>query len=581
MHGAHFLDEILVFLIAAVVVVSIFRWLKVSPILGYLSAGLMIGPHAFEFIDDAEQVKVFGDLGVIFLMFSIGLKMPLQRLKMLSEYVFGMGAAQFLLTTGLFGFITHFFVHSAETAFFIGACLALSSTAVSMQVLAERGESASRFGRVSFSVLLFQDLSVVVLLVLLTSMKDGNGNLGIILALATGKAIVALLSIIFLGRVILRPVFRLVASLNNQELFVATTLLVVLATGMLTAAADLSMELGAFLAGLLISETEYRHQVEADIQPYHGLLLGLFFMSVGMNIHLSLFINQFWIVCSLITILIITKFVLMTAIGRFFSLPLASSMRVALLLATGGEFVFVLFDPAVEAGILSKQLSDILTLSVAISMVFTPFLAILGKTVEDWISSNEAEATIASAEDEVEDLKHHVIIAGFGRVGKLMAQVMSQEIIPFVAIDNDMARVAEGRARGYPVFYGDARRAMVMKALGIAKAREVVVCLDTDQSVTRTALMLRRNFPDVEVCARIQDRQFEEKLAKSGVSVVMPESLEPTLQLAASALRGLGTPADEISQIIGRFRDDYMQSSPATLEEESEETDESAASAKA
>ena len=568
MHGAHFLNEILVFLIAAVVVVSIFRRLKVSPILGYLAAGLLIGPHALEFIDNVEGVRTFSELGVIFLMFSIGLKMPIQRLKLLRRYVFGMGTVQVFVTGAFFSGIAHYFINSLESAVFVGVALALSSTAVSMQVLSERGESASRYGRVSFSVLLFQDLIVVILLVLLSSFKAGQGDIAVTLLQALMKTSVALLSIVFIGRVLLRPVYRLVSSFGNQELFVATTLLIILSTGMATAFAGLSMELGAFLAGLLLAETEYKHQVEADIQPYHGLLLGLFFMAMGMNIDLSLLSERFGVVICIITGLVLIKTVILTAAGRFFNLSLAQSLRVALLLGTGGEFVFVLFEPAIESGLITKSFGSLLSLCVAISMVLTPFLAILGKALEDWITANQSEATLAAAEDEVADLAEHVIVAGFGRLGKLMGQVLAQEIIPFVAIDKEMARVSDGRVRGYPVFFGDAKRATVLRTLGIERAKAVIICLDNAGASSRMAMMIRRHFPNVEVCVRLHDRRYEAKLAQAGCVVVMPENIEPSLQLASSALKMIGTPLDQVNQIINQFRDDYAQ--PMLVEEDEE-----------
>ena len=571
MHHAQFLKEFVIFLIAAVVIVALFRRLKVSSVLGYLTAGLLIGPHALQVIDNIEWIQIFGNFGVMFLMFAIGLKTPLQRFKTLGPYVFGMGSAQVLITGTFLALITHYFVPSVPASIFIGTALALSSTAVAMQVLSERGESASRYGRVSFSVLLLQDLTVIVLLVWLARLKEDGNNLNVTIVQSIDQTALYLLFIIFIGRVILKPIYRLIASLNNQELFVATTLLVVFSTAFITAYIGLSMELGAFLAGLLLAETEYRHQIEADIQPYHGLLLGVFFMSMGMNIDLGLLHQSFGNVICIIIMLVCSKAILMTAIGWLFNLSLIQSLRVALLLSTGGEFVFVLFDPAVEAKIIDKSLSDLLSLSVALSMVLTPFLASLGKAIEDRIAANQTDASLESAEAEISDLKQHVIIAGFGRLGKVVAQILAQEIIPFVAIDQNMARVSEGRMQGFPVFFGDGKRANVMRTLKVERAIAVVVCLDKTQDASRMTMMLRRTFPNIEVCVRLHEKKYEAKLAQVGAVVVRPENLEPSLQLATETLKVIGTPLEQVGQIISQFRDNYFQAPVSNSDDDADD----------
>jgi monovalent cation:H+ antiporter-2, CPA2 family len=561
--SADYLSDILIFLSAAVVVVAFFRWFKASPILGYLFAGLAIGPYALGIIDDIEGTKTLGDFGVVFLMFTIGLKMPFQRLRILRRYVFGLGAAQVVITATLLAGIATLLSIPPKEAVLVGTVLALSSTAVGLQVLAERGETASRFGRVSFAILLFQDLAVVLLLVLIVSLNQEGQSLGALLGVALVKAVGALLTIVLTGRVLLRPIYRLIASLKNQELFVAMNLLVVLATGLLTSLAGLSMELGAFLAGLLLSETEYRHQVEADIQPFYGLLLGLFFMTVGMTIDVGLLGERLQEILLITFSLLVLKMILLVGLSRLFNLSWGSALRVGFLLAGGGEFIFVIFEPAVEAGVLSPEVSALLYVSVALSMGINPLLSILGKYLGDRISAGENEANLSGAASEVEDLRNHVIIAGFGRVGKLMAQLFTKQMIPFVIIDNDMAKVSEGRARGFPVFFGDARRAMVMRTIGAEKARTVVVSLDEQQAAMRAAMMLRRNFPSVDVCARMRDNTYEAKLAQAGVTVVMPENLEPTLQLTSAALKAMETPLDEVNQVIANFREQEKNPGPS------------------
>ena len=422
-----------------------------------------------------------------------------------------------------------------------------------------KGEASSRYGRVSFAVLLFQDLAVVVLLVLLYSLDRGEESIPVVIGFAALKASAVLVGIVLIGRILLRPLFRVIASFQNQELFVATSLLVVLATATLTANAGLSMELGAFLAGILLSETEYRHQVEADIQPFHGLLLGLFFMTVGMGVDLQLLVNKFFTVAGLIVVLILMKTVILFALCRVFRIPTASSLRVALLLASGGEFVFVLFTPAMQMGIIPEAYGQIIFVAVAISMGLTPLLAGLGRFIDARMTTKQADSNLQSAQDEISDLRNHVIIAGFGRVGKIVAEVLSQRMIPFVAIDNNMSRVSEGRAAGYPVYFGDARRAMVMRTLGVQKARSAVVSLNNQAIAMRTTMMLRRNFSNLEVYVRMRDNEYEEKLSQVGAHVIMPENLEPSLQLAASVMRVVGTPEDEVTQIINDYRRQYNE----------------------
>lgn len=549
-----YLYEALILLLAAVLVVSLFRYIKASPVLGYLMAGVLIGPYSFGLITEVEHIKVLGELGVVFLLFTLGLKVPLQRLTVLRRYVFGLGFSQVTLTSLAIAGACYMMGQTPEASILIGSALALSSTAVVMRVLSDNNEFALRHGRVSFSVLLFQDLAVVVLLVLQSTIGDESTSLGYEFALAGVKAFVALIAIVLIGRVILRPLYRGIAHLGYPELFIPVTLLVVLTTAVLTAQFGLSMELGAFLAGLLLSETEYRHQVEADINPFYGLLMGTFFMSVGMSINLDLLQQNFvFILQSLILLLAIKTFIL-HFLCRLFGIPRPSSLRVALLLSTGGEFLFILIGPAITSGLVSDHLGQLLYSTVAISMAFTPLLALLGKFITDRWMEQEAEASTKTTIEEIGDLKNHVIVCGYGRVGKLVASLLTKRLVPFVAIDNDMARVSEGRANGLPIFYGDARRMHMMRTLGADKACAAVISLDKPKGAVDTAMMFRRQFPHIDVSVRMRDNRYEELLEKAGVHVVMPENLEPSLQLAARVLSDIGTPQDEVSQVIEDFR---------------------------
>ena len=564
MEHSSYLNDTLILLIAAVAVVLLFHRLRVSPILGYLFAGLIIGPQSLGFITSIEGSRLLGELGVVFLLFTIGLKMPLQRLQVLRRYVFGLGLAQVIVTSVVITLVLRYLNLSLEASLLAGSVLALSSTAVGIQLLMERGEIALRFGRVSFAILLFQDLAVVVLLMLISAFKNDSLSILEILGISTLKAGVVLFIIILIGRLFLRPLYNVIARTHNPQLFITVTLLVVLIMSAATAGAGLSMELGAFLAGILLSETEYRHQVEADIQPFYGLLIGLFFMTVGMSLDPQLIISHALQLALVLTSYLILKISIIFGLCLMFRIPKFTALRVGMLLASGGEFVFVIIAPSVNAQLISPELSQMLFTLVAISMAFTPFLANLGKYLEDKYAENESERHIHEAPAETLDLRNHVIIAGFGHIGRIIARVLTEKLIPFVIIDSDLKAVTEGRQNGFPIFFGDARRAEMMRALGAGKARAALICFKNEKSAYRSAVMLSRQFPDLIVSVRLEGDEFEQRLTLAGVNVVMPQHLEPSLQLATKALQAVGMPSDEVIQTIDVFRKNFLKmSSPA------------------
>ncbi len=551
---ATYLLNILAFLAAAVGVVFFFRRFKISSVLGYLVAGMLIGPHVLKIITDPTETHFLGELGVVVLLFTLGLDLPLQRLQAMRKYVFGIGVAQVFLTGALFTAIGLWVGLSKEAALLIGGAFSLSSTAVVLQLLNDRKELASRFGRVSFAVLLFQDLVVVLLLILTTTLGTEDTNIFFELSYAILKAAIAFTLIIGLGRLVFRPLYRAVALSGSAEVFMGTTFLVVLGTSFVTEMSGLSMELGAFLAGILLAETEYRHQVEADIQPFRGILLGVFFMSVGMGINIAVLLKAWPLVLSLLAFMLVIKFVLIYFISRFNKLKISTSLRVSFLLAGGGEFVFVIFSPLVSQKFLAPGVSDILFLVVTLSMALTPLFAYLGKACADKFQAQETHSDLKGAFEEVGELKNHIIIAGFGRVGQMLGDLLASRLVPFIALDTDMHRVAEGRKKGWPVFFGDAKSVEVMKAVGAENAKAVVITLNQMSSSVRAVTMLRRYFPDLPVCVRVKDHKHQEKLIGSGAQLVIPETVEPTIQLATSVLHVVGMPTDEIGQLIDAFR---------------------------
>ncbi|KAK7382108.1 hypothetical protein VNO80_00813 [Phaseolus coccineus] len=560
------LFDMLWLLLASVVFVPIFQKIPGgSPVLGYLAAGILIGPYGLSIIRHVHGTKAIAEFGVVFLLFNIGLELSVERLSSMKKYVFGLGSAQVLVTAVVVGLVAHYICGQAgPAAIVIGNGLALSSTAVVLQVLQERGESTSRHGRATFSVLLFQDLAVVVLLILipLISPNSSKGGVGFqaiaeALGLAAVKAVVAIAAIIAGGRLLLRPIYKQIAENQNAEIFSANTLFVILGTSLLTARAGLSMALGAFLAGLLLAETEFSLQVESDIAPYRGLLLGLFFMTVGMSIDPKLLVSNFPAIAGTLGLLIFGKTLLVSLIGRTFGISLISSIRVGLLLAPGGEFAFVAFGEAVNQGIMSSQLSSLLFLVVGISMAITPWLAEGGQFLASRFELHDVRSLLP-VESETDDLQNHIIICGFGRVGQIIAQLLSEQLIPFVALDVRSDRVAIGRSLDLPVYFGDAGSREVLHKVGAERASAAAVTLDSPGANYRTVWALSKHFPNVKTFVRAHDVDHGLNLEKAGATAVVPETLEPSLQLAAAVLSQAKLPTSEIAATINEFRSRHL-----------------------
>ncbi|KAF8111488.1 hypothetical protein N665_0074s0021 [Sinapis alba] len=553
-------------LLASVIFVPLFQKIPGgSPVLGYLAAGILIGPYGLSIIRNVHATKAIAEFGVVFLLFNIGLELSVERLSSMKKYVFGLGSAQVLVTAAVVGLIAHYVAGQAgPAAIVIGNGLALSSTAVVLQVLQERSESTSRHGRATFSVLLFQDLAVVVLLILipLISPNSSKGGIGFqaiaeALGLAAVKAAVAITAIIAGGRLLLRPIYKQIAENRNAEIFSANTLLVILGTSLLTARAGLSMALGAFLAGLLLAETEFSLQVESDIAPYRGLLLGLFFMTVGMSIDPKLLLSNFPVVIGTLGLLIVGKTILVVVMGKLFGISVISAIRAGLLLAPGGEFAFVAFGEAVNQGIMSPQLSSLLFLVVGISMAITPWLAAGGQLIASRFELHDVRSLLP-VESETDDLQDHIIICGFGRVGQIIAQLLSERLIPFVALDVSSDRVTIARSLDLPVYFGDAGSKEVLHKIGAERACAAVVALDAPGANYRCVWALSKYYPNVKTFVRAHDVVHGLNLEKAGATAVVPETLEPSLQLAAAVLAQVKLPTSEIANTINEFRTRHL-----------------------
>lgn len=564
-----FLSDILVFLIAAVVVAPVFQRLRAGLTLGYFVAGVIIGPHALGLVRDTEGSHAVAELGVLFLLFAIGLELSIKRLRVIRGFVLGLGTAQVAITGLVFGSIAVAAGMPVQTAIVVGGGLALSSTAVVVQLLSERREMATRVGRVAFAILLLQDLAVVPLLALVPSLAEPAGALGWTVLLTLSKAVLALAVIFAVGRLVLKPLFRAVSLGRNTDLFAATTLLVLLGTSWLTASMGLSLAMGGFIAGLLLSETEYRHQVGADIAPFRGLLLGLFFMTVGMGLDLSVVAGDPAYVAMVVIIVVAVKAVLIAGLCRIAGQPWPISVNTGLLLAQGGEFAFVLLGVAGAAGIVPLDIGSKLIAGVAVTMALTPALAAAGRKLGDRMRRAGA-ATLDEITGESEALKDHVILAGFGRVGRSVATTLIAAEIPYVAVELDPSRVAEAGRLGRPVFYGDASRPDVMRALGADRARTAVVTMDDVERSERTVHLLHSLFPALHIMVRARDDAHRRRLVAAGADGIVHETVEMSLNLGAATLRSFGISDEEVQEIILAHRaEDYALLSE-TVEEQGE-----------
>ncbi len=545
--------QVLIILVAAVAVVSVFRRLRGSSVLGYLIAGALIGPSGLGLIRDLESTEGLARLGVVFLLFWIGLELSFDRVLALRRYVFGLGAAQVLVTTLGFWAALRVAGLANGAALIVGAGLALSSTAVVLRMLIERRELASHHGRIAFAVLLFQDLAVVPLLTLVPLLGGEGVRILPAVGNAFGKTAIAFIAILALGRLALRPMLRHVARADTPELFTGIVLLVVLGMGWITEQFGLPMALGAFLAGLLMAETEYRPQVEADIQPFRGILLALFFMTVGMGLDLELLRRQAPLILGLLLVLLTLKAGILALLSRAFGLPFGVGAAVGLMLAQGSEFGFVLFPLARQAKVITSDVSQLAMLVIGASMALTPALLHLSRAVLTRLQRHPPESH-GSLAAEAQGMRDHVVIAGFGRVGQTLGVLLDSVRIPYVALDRDPELVAAARRHGRRVFFGDASRTEVLKAAGLERARVAVSTLDEPGIAGRAVQVLRSAQSSLPILARGRDTADCEKLVAAGATLAVPEVVEGSLQLGGVLLRQLDESPERIERLLEQFR---------------------------
>jgi glutathione-regulated potassium-efflux system ancillary protein KefC/glutathione-regulated potassium-efflux system protein KefB len=545
------LAETAIFLAAAVVTVPIFRKLKLGAVLGFLTAGVVIGPWGLRFVTDVESILHLAELGVVLLLFVIGLELQPSRLWVLRKTVFGLGGVQVAVTTLACGLIAWLLGLGWQSALILGVALSMNSTAFILQLLAERKQLTTRHGRSAFAISLFQDMAVIPMLALipLLGAHEGGGTGGA-LWLGAIKAVAVIAAVVIGGRHLLRPVLRVVAESGIQEIFTAAALLVVLGTALLMSAVGLSMTLGAFLAGVLLADSEYRHEIEVSIEPFKGLLLGLFFIAVGMSANLGLLAQRPLAVVGAALGLMAIKAAILYPIGRLSGHSRDASRSLAVLLCHAGEFAFVMFGIALASRAMSSELVDFLVVVVTVSLALTPPLFLLNETVVNrWLKRGAAPQF-----DRMPDEAVPVIIAGFGRVGQMVGRILLARGVPITALDISPEQVEAVRQFGRKVYYGDASRLDLLTAAGTAKAKLFVLAVDDVEKSLLIAQTLKRNFPHVKVFARARNRFHAYRLMDIGVEYIMRETFLSSLEMAERVLQALGTPGWQAQEIVARFK---------------------------
>jgi len=557
------LDLTLMLLAAAVFGVVVFRSLQLPPMLGYLTVGILLGPHAMGLASDSAQTKYLAEFGVVFLMFSIGLEFSLAKLRSMRKLVFGLGGSQVVLSmlvvvpaSWLFSWM---FPLTWQASIALGGALAMSSTAIVSKMLSERMELESEHGRNILGVLLFQDLAVVPLLIIVPALSRDPADLAMALTLATVKIALALGVIFFLGQRLMSPWFHIVAARRSQELFMLNLLLVTLGMAALTERLGLSMALGAFLAGMLISETPYRHQVEEDIKPFRDVLLGLFFVTIGMLLNVHVVLDHIWLVLALLAVPILFKLLLITVLARLFGSRQGVAIRTGLGLAQAGEFGFVLLNQIDGLNLVDPVLTQVILASMLLSMLIAPFLIqysdaiVLRFAANEWLMQSLNMTRIAAQSLQTEK---HAIICGYGRSGQNLAHMLEREGLSYVALDLDPDRVREAAAAGDTVVYGDAGRREALIAAGIHRAAALVVTYANTPSALKVLHHVQELAPALPVIVRTVDDSELDKLQKAGATEVVPEIIEGSLMLASHALVLLGVPMRHVLRSVQQMRDE-------------------------
>ena len=573
-HAFPFLREILLFLSLAGILIPTLQRLRINQVLGFLAAGTLFGPFglgrmaqdvpvlAWLTFPNNEDVAMLAELGVLFLMFMIGLELSAARLWAMRRWVFGAGSAQVLLCALLLGGAVWMLLgQTMEASLVLGLVLSLSSTAVVMQLLSERQTTGTPLGQAAFAVLMLQDLAVVPILILIGALggsgSGGNDSVTVIALLAMAKAALAIALIYLVGGRVIHPLFRAFARHRQPDVFMALILLSTFGIASLSQMAGLSMALGALIAGLLLAETEFKHEVELMVEPFKGLLMGLFFMTVGMGMDpLQIVHAPLWLACA-VAGLVLLKALVIAPVMRIGGLPWGRAVEGALLLGQGGEFAFIVIGYAVTSKLLDPGLGGRVMLAVGLSLFLTPLLARIGRAIGERADSAAREQETQQAQAELEDARGRVVIAGFGRVGQQLAKLLSSQGIPYVAFENDARLVSKLHAEGVPVYFGNASRPELLRRVHAIDAPAIVLTMDHPASALQAVRGIRREFPQARLFVRSRDERHARILKQAGASVVVPETLEASLQLSAFVLEAMGMDEDMVDRIVDDERDAF------------------------
>lgn len=551
-HEGSLLQTAVIFLLAAVIAVPLAKRLQLGAVIGYLLAGVAIGPQALGLIRDTESVAHISELGVVLLLFIIGLELSPRRLWLMRKSVFGVGLAQVLLTGAVIGAIALFgFGQSMPAAVVVGLGLALSSTALGLQSLAESKQLNAPHGRLAFAILLFQDIAAIPLIALVPLLAASGPDTSHGDSLEHGLKVFASIAVVIIGgRYLLRPVFRIVARTGLPEVSTATALLVVIGTAWLMEEAGISMALGAFLAGLLLADSEYRHELESQIEPFKGLLLGLFFMSVGMGANLGMLLESPGLLLGLTLLLVAVKLPLLMLVGRLGGLNAGNALRLGVVLAAGGEFAFVVFKLGKDQGLFDAYTYDLLLMAITLSMALTPLLLLACARL---LKRPQVSREVPEQYKQIQADAPRVVIVGMGRMGQIVARILRAQKIPFIALDTSVDAIELTRTFELaPVFYGDPLRAEVLQAAKVGEAEYVVITTDDPDITTRTAERVKRLYPHLKVLARARNRQHVHKLTDVG-AVPIRETFYSSLEMTRRALVGLGLSEEQAADRIQRF----------------------------
>lgn len=558
MHEIKYLYDILIFLGLSVFIVSFMNKLKLSPVLGYLVAGAIIGSNGY--LNEHPEIYSISEFGIVFLLFVIGLELTIERLMRMRLHVFGFGSLQILITMCLLGMlIKKYSGLPLSISLLLSAVLAMSSSAIVLPVLNENKRQSTQVGRLSLSILLMQDLTVVPLLAIMPILQDNPNDIELLFAVGKAgiKAILSIIAITIFGRIFLRPFFSLIGTVKSDGVYFKAALFIVIGASSATAELGLSNAMGAFMAGLLIAETEYRNKIEESILPFQGMMLGLFFITVGMQIDVSFIIDNAKNIFLYSGVLLTVKFIIIFLIALLFKFPIGASINSAMLLCQGGEFAFILISMASSSHMIAPDFAQLLLMVVAVTMAITPLFAMIGNKIEDSIDSGK-DVDLNLEFKGISDLNGHIIIAGLGRVGRMVAYMLAQEQIDFIAVDSNAALVKKARSQGFPIYHGDLSQEDTLKAVGILRATCIVLSM-SDKAAVRKATRLivkdyKKNMKNLHIIARVEDYKHAEFLKRCGATMAVPTTIETGLQLGAAVLTDAGVPEHEIISIKDKVR---------------------------